>query len=314
MSNHKEYDPKKWDWWKDALAGKPVPLHADKAMQGYYAFRTASKQMPIPMAIWYVGDELKCKIGDTMQPDGIQYWLNAMRTPITHHTYKAVMAGEPWPEEIRITRSDGSTDSTMVGHNAADDDEKIFGDIQEWMDMAARALKKGTPETQADADALSDIATKLRDLCNEADERRLRTTKPLRDKVEEINGIYNDRIRPGKQKATDCLTAVNVYIKAEQKKREEEAKKLRDLAAQQGIDPAVISDEPVKVRTGTRKTVSTVSRQVLSITDYPAVMTDLAKRNPPSAFTEAMERWVFMLMKAGEKVPGAKLETVEGVR
>lgn len=307
-----EFDPKTFAWWKAALAGKEVPMHLKEAHQGYYAYRPSEKAVPLPVALWYDKGTglLRCKIGDAIAPKpGIEYWPMVMRNPITFAIYESVMKGEPWPNEIRFETADGGTQSSMIGHNSGDDDETLFGNIAEWKQRLAKAMK--TPiKTQEDADALADIATKLRELKDEADKRRKETTKPLRDEVDSINDRYNKHIEPAAFVVSSALASVKKWVREEKDRQAAALKAAKAAAKSAGVEMPEV--QAANVSAGTRKKVVTFFKDVAVIEDWPKVMASIAAldaipNDVQTVITAAAER----LLKAGVKVPGAKLEKKE---
>lgn len=309
-----DYKPHEFAWWKDARAGKKVPMH-DVPMQGFYAYRPSKNAAPLPVAIWYSKDgELLGTVGaENGKPRPFrniaEIWVSVMRHHIDHDVFKDVVAGKPWPNEIIVRFDDGRSESSMTGRNAASDETEMLGNIEEWSRQAEKALKKGIPENQEEADTVSDIATKLIDYCNEANARRLALTKPFRDAEDQVNAKWMPPIRGGKKLGGDLKTLLNLYMVAERKRRAEEAKK---IAEQAGEGVAVV-EAPVRV--GTRKTVSIVKETFVVIEDRGKVMGYLAgMENMPQDVLDAIERATLRLLRAGISVPGAKLDTREKAR
>lgn len=303
-----DYKKDDWQWWRDRLAGKEVPMH-DVPMQGFYALKRSAKAAPEPVAVWYKGGAVNMKIGAELKT---VEWVWIARNPITHDVYKAVMAGEPWPHEVRITMADGRTDSTLS--NTAGDDSDVLDDIIEWTDRATRAKKKGPPDTQEDADALSDIATKLAELYGQADNKRLATTLPLRNQVDEINEQFNQKIRPAKAAVADLKTLVGIYQKKERDRRAAEAAKLAEEAKAAGAENVKIVAKPV--RTGTRgKSISMVKTAIVKYEDGGAMKAaQHLIETSHLGFRTELDRIVLVLLRAGANVPGASIDYEERAR
>lgn len=314
-----QYDPKTFAWWKDALAGKDVPLHADAAHQGYYGYRSSKDAAPVPVALWYSGDELLCKIGDKPHRNGLELWVSVMRNPIPYAVYKDVMAGEPWPTEIRIQLPNGETDSSLAGHNAGTDDDALLGNIEEWTDRARAAVKKGAPTTKQEADTLDDLASKLVELCKDGDDRRDNEARPHFQAHRSVLQKWNDKINPARSVVKDTKMLVGVYQKAEQKRREEAARKLQEEIAAKtapGDEPPAVEVRVAPVKTGTRgKSTHSVKVDVLDYEEggFQKAMAFLAE-NMNERLREAVDRTVFAMLKAGTNVPGAKLIKKETFR
>lgn len=310
----KKYDPATFEWWEDALEGVKPPIH-DIPMQGYFALKRSAKAVPEPVAIWYKdGKVLSLVGGERIKVE----WLSVARNPIPFDVYEDVLAGKPWPHEIIIERADGSTDST-VGANATNDDEQLLGNIEEWTERGRKALKQGRVDTKEEADALTDIASKLTELCSEADKRRLERTKPHREAEAEINAKFNGKIKPASPVAKDLKTKAGVWLSAEKKRREDEAKALAEkLAAEQpagedGAAPTVtVTAAPVKV--GTRG--KSLAGYNVTFVEYDKNDPDarakaaayLLTKNVPD-FLEALDKAALRLLRAGDTIPGAKVGT-----
>lgn len=305
------YSPKTFDWWRDKLAGKDVPMDT-QPKQGFYAFSPSKKAAPLPVAIWYNADgAVRCKVGQDMRDNVHEYWISCMRNAITESVYKSVMSGDPWPSEIVIELSDGTKDSTLIGHNASSD-EALLGNIHEWLSRCEKAKKAGAPKNQDDADKLADLATKLSDLCKEADDKRSELNRPHLEAQREINTTWNGKINPGRDMVRDLKALIGQYLTAENRRRADEAKKMQEQAAAGSEDPGVTVSVNT-VTAGTRKTVATVKRSFVIFEDrigLPKAMKYLAEMEnvPPDVF-EAVQTAVMRLLKAGVKVPGATMET-----
>lgn len=285
-----------------------MPKHNNAAHQGFYAYRPSEKELPLPVAIWYNGGRMFCKVGEENRDNGISIWPYIMQNPITHATYKAVLGGAPWPEEIRIKLPDGREDSTMLGHNAPDD-EALRGNMEEWATRIKKAIKSGI-KSKEDADALSDLCTKARDLYNDADKKRLAETAPIRDQVDQINDTWQRVMKPTKSAYTDGFAVIDIYIREEQRKQREALKAQEEAAREKGEAAPVLQAAPIHV--GTRKTVKSVKTTIVTIEDWKKVMEFIANLETiPADVKDAVQSAALRLLRAGVAVPGAKLDTKE---
>lgn len=308
------YDPKKFDWWRDALAGKDPPIHADQPMQGFYAYRKDKTERPVPVALWYGGDgELKCKVGENNVRYGVDIWPNIARFPIAEEVYRSVKGGADWPNELRFTDDGGRTHSTQERAptlaTAAQGDEKsaVLDDLQTWVAKGKDAKKAGVPATKDEADKAADVAKKIFDLAKDADAERKSKTQPLFEQQKLIKAGYDKFISPAESLARDIKSLINAYIDRERKKREEEAEKLRAMAKDTGVEVTVAAP-PVRAGTGGRS-MHQVTVSVVVLDDVKAAARYFAERNdPPKDFIEALERNAYRILMAGGEVPGAKLE------
>lgn len=337
------FDPKTWGWWKAAKEQKKkgvrrpdLPVHDGVLHQGFYAAKRAKGGDLLPVAIWYNGDgDLKCTIGaDDKKPmpaskeQAYKVWLACCYNPIDEAVFRSVVAGAPWPEEIIITYEDGRIDSSMKGHNKSDDNDTILDDIQEWIDRATKFKKKGAPQNKVEADAIADVASKLGELCSEADKVRTLLNRPLLDQQNANNTKFNAKINPGKSAVRDLKTLINIYIdKEDQKRREEEAarrqKEMEEAASKAPSSGELIPDPeppkrqaaPPRVQVGTRRAISQRVRKVLvwegdetaarkaALLHFLNTMENL--RPDLAGIIDTMAR---NMLENGMKVPGATLK------
>lgn len=314
------YDKTETNWWRDALDGKTPPIHFDTPMRGFYAYRPGRDKELIAVAIWYKDGDLKCTLNKQPVNYGLDVWTGCARHPIEYKVYTDVIEGQPWPNEIRAEMADGSTQSTMtsaapVGHNSGDASDQfsvLTGNIEEWIRQADKALKGGPPKTKDEADKFADLATKLGDLVKEADAKRIDESKPFHDQWKEINARWNKYINPADPVIKKLKAAIGIFQKAERDRREAAAREAQEKAAEQGVE---LNIEAGPVRVGTRRAVTTVKRQVVEISDIKkAAAYFLDQETVPPLLVETIEKLAYHILKAGVKVPGAKLETKDVTR
>lgn len=314
----KVYDKNEWEHWQDNLAGLEVPIHPSQPMRGFYARRTSKDQVPQAVALDYTPDDtLRCWINGKAVAYGLDVWMSCATHPIDFDAYQDVVAGKPWPQEILVKLDDGSVQSSMTGgkgHNVgADPATTLKGNITEWLDRAKALKKLGAPKTKDEADTLSDVATKLSEMGSEADLQRKAANEPYRVKVEEINAEWNAYSRPAIESSKELKALVGIWITAENDRRKEEAFKANEAARAKGATEDVVAVTPV--RAGTRRTVSSVNRKVVKITDLKKVAEFLASmETPPKEWWDATNAVVYRLLAAGATVTGAELETKKGMR
>lgn len=339
-----KFDPQTWDWWKAAKEQKKerrrpdLPVHDGVLHQGFYAARRAKGGDLLPVAIWYKDGEVRCTIGaeegkpvSVGRDQAMKVWLSCCYNPIEKSVWDAVVAGKPWPEEIIVTYEDGRTESSMAGHNQPDNDDQTLEDLQEWIDRATKLKKIGTPKTKAEADTVGDVATKLAELWSKADKRREEINVPFLTAQRENNAKFNAKINPAKTLVRDLKTLIGVYIKMvddARKAKEEEArqKAIEESKNANPLDGELLPPEPApepsrgggRVQVGTRRAVSIRKYEDLVWEGDPTKARLAAMKH----FAETMETIrpeleaiidtiTKGLLKAGMKVPGAKLEEKE---
>lgn len=321
MADPKIYDKNGWEWYQDSLAGIDVPVHPSQPMRGFFALRNSKGTVPVPLAYWYEGEDLHCKIGNTSVAYGLDKWLSVARHPIPHDVYIKVREGGAWPSEILVTLEDGQVQSSMTGvdmrgHNSGDAEKdyiELTGDIREWSDRATKLKKIGQPKTKVEADSMADVATKLLEFIEKADAKRLEAGAPLREEIENLNTKWNNHIKPGKQLGADLKVLCALWLKAENAKRAEEARVANEAAKAAGATEPVV--QATRVTAGTRKAVTIVRKRVVKINDIGKLAAFLASmETPPQDFIDAMKAAAYRLLNASMPVPGATLETEESGR
>lgn len=315
------YNKAEWQWWKDSLAGKNPPMHANTPMQGYYAYRASANAPVQPVAFWYKDDVMLCKVGKTNVDYGLDVWMGAGRNPITYADYKLVaIEDQPWPHEIIIVDADGKEQSSLqrgMGDNIGDDPFIVIsGNIDNWVATAEKLKKKGPPKTQVEANAISDVATKLAELQKEATAARVTEKEPHKQKVEEVDGKWMPVVRKA-EVYKDLKALIQKFLNAEDARRVAEAKKLQDELNKDKPDDGGtgVVVQAQRATAGTRRSVTMVKRKVVKFTDLKKTAEYFASmEEPPAAFIEAMTTNAYRILMAGAPVPGAKLEEKEFVR
>lgn len=322
-----EYQPHEFQWWKDKRAGKPVKAHPDVPMQGFYRFKAGKAGTYTPVRIWYTATDprqLVGYIGTKRDSEGrlllskaediMGVWQWCLDNPVSKAEYDAVVdRGEPWHDEIVVTKADGKTESShqdLRGHNSGESDfTALTGDIEEWARSAAKIGKAGVPSSKGEADAASDAMTKLADLKTAATNAMRAETKPLRDEVDKINARWQAFIKKAEDAIRVIAPLVTAWTQAERKRREDEAANLK-AAAGDGVEVKV-----ARVTAGTRRSVGSVKRKEVVIENLALTAEYLAKmETPPHDFVDAVEKAAYRLLQASVTVPGARLETKESIR
>jgi hypothetical protein len=329
------FDPKTFDWWEAALESKAdttgqtpyPPIYNDTPMTGTYVLRPSKTEMPKAVIFWYGSQTgaLLCKIDGQSVKYGLDIWTKCARAPLEREIYDGVITGAPWPEEIRLESGD-STMTAGPGHNSGDTEKDLAslkGNVDEWIDRIKKAVKLGTPATQADADAVADLGTKLGDLLSDAEDKRKSITDPLYKVWKDEMGKW-EWITPSKTYVANAKGLANAFIQAETKRRKDEADAINAKAAEAAAAEAakagkpapaeavapVATVQPVTVRAGTRKTVVSAKRKVVKFDDFKAAAAFFCAMDPvPPGILEAVKYSTLQLLNAGVKVPGATIDT-----
>lgn len=329
------YDPKTFDWHAAAIAAKAdttgtkqyPPIFHDTPMSGTYAFRPSKNEPPKPVFFWYskADGSLLCRIDNAPVKYGLDIWPACSRYPIVRAVYDKVIETKVWPHEIRFEDDAGNVHSTLApgpGHNSGATDNELSalkGEILEWAAKIKKSIPKGAPTNQVDADALTDMSTKLGELVSAAEARRKAITTPLYDAYKTENAKWYF-IKPNETLVTNAKSLVQSYIKAENRRRQDEADNANKAAAEAaqkaaetGQAPSVEALMPVAtpapVRTGTRgRTLGERKVQSVEFTNFKEAAAFFANmENPPADFIEAVKLNAKKLLGVGVKVPGAKL-------
>lgn len=340
------YDPKTYGWWQemmDAIADttgqtKRPPIYNDTPMMGTYAYRPSKNEAPKTVIFWYAGNgDLKCQIDGQSVKYGLTIWRNCAEHPITRELFDEVRAGGAWPSEIVLASGESSM-TPGKGHNSGDvdkDRDALKGNVDEWIDRIKKAAKLGTPGTQAEADAIADLGTKLNDLLSDAEAKRTAITTPLFKAYKDANEAWN-WITPAKTYVTNAKSLAHAFIMAEKARRQAEADKINAEAEAQAQAEAAKRDsgkpaddfadtrsdqrehkpatvamvQPVPVFAGTRKKVTSANVRKVEFTDMNAAAAYYFAMDPvPPRLLEAMTQITYSLLHAGVVVPGAKFTT-----
>lgn len=330
------YDPKTFDWHSDALASKAdatgalpyPPIYNDTPMTGTYAYKPGKKEAPKAVFFWYSAKEvgkLLCMIDGQHSKFGLDIWPACSRFPIARKVYDSVVAGNPWPHEVVIYFEDGTRDSTLTagpGHNSGDSEADLAalkGNVDEWAQRIKLAAKKGAPQTQQDADAVADMATKLNDLLVDAEKRRKAITDPLWTAWKTEQAKW-DFIKTNEPYVANAKRLAKAFLDAENARRAQAAREASEAAAAAAKAAAPAGAPapeapaptfvPVAARAGTTKTLKTREVEVVKFDDFPAAAKFFCEMESPAPdIIQAVRAAALALLKAKIAVPGARLET-----
>lgn len=260
--------------------------------------------------------------------------------PISYETWNAVYETGRWPDDPVPTQSppataaqltssgaDGSADVATsaqadpgtatvgpgkdqppagTGHN-----NPPTGTLAEisaaWADLRpeiTRLLGAGV-KSQADADRLGNFVQRVKDMLKRGDDSRLAETKPLRDKVSEINASWKtllDAIDGAIEKMKKPLTE---FMAAQKKKAQEEAA----LAIAQGADAADVA--PAKAKAGGTnggRSVRLVTQKSAKVVDWNLLLGHL-KEHPE--IRETAQRIASAAARSDITLPGCEIEKKE---
>lgn len=301
-----------WQFWRDSLAGNAPDAHPDHPQAGFYRMASRSeyggRKTFTPVAYYYTEDSLNgsafwCRIGDKDIPGdstlALETWPRVCNRPVTEEAYRRVAQdGGAWPDEHEAV--------PMQGHNKPPLDDSFEGLLERVNDLSIEAERrlKGPPiADQAEADRIANLADRLAELWNKAEDQRKAGRKPHEDALKAIQARW-----------LPLLTAAEVY------------KKLKYVLltpfflaqqrlAKQAQEEAAAAGEPIpapkRQRAGTRgRAMSLKSTKRAEIVDYEVALQAVKDNDDVRAAVQAIAN---RAARAGVPIPGTKIVEEETV-
>lgn len=306
MSAVEKIEPQdQYDFWRRRMAGDVVPIHDGEPQAGFYRLKTKDGAWH-PVAYWFSQDgALRCRIGgkDVNEQTASERWPWASKTPISHETYKAVIAGEPWPDQHEAVIRD------RANSQAAPDDNSFEGlkdRIEDLARDAQKLIEAGAAADQSAADRASDLANRLSELQKQADAARAAEKKPHDEAAAAVQAKWKPLLGTADIYRRIKEAVITPFLVSEEKKRrlaEAEARRKAEEAAKAGQpipEPAAHRSAP-KAGSGGRRSVALRTIKVVTITDRKAVL-DFFAENPQ--VTEVLQKLAEKVVAAGATVPG----------
>ena len=350
-----------WAAWRHALAGNRLDFGPKgEPPSGFY--RQATRQGIEAIAIWRDGEgAIHCRRsifgnGAKMGADEIDELLATCgHYPISHDLYMAVTKeGKEWPPEYATTLTAQEIKNCVPwtpelgrakigkdiepaenpravagGNNPPKDltpDQNLAGQVNVMEAAVADWLKSigGEPRNKAEADTLGNYAVKFADFKTTAEAAHKVEKEPHLIAGREVDAKWfaiRDRAAAVRKR---CLDIVGKWIKTEQTKRAEEARKANEEAARLRAEqaktadvapPAVEEVKPEPVKVGTARSLSQRERQTWVVTDPAAYAAFLCKMETiPPDLTEVLNKIARRQGAAGiTQIPGVTKQTVESV-
>lgn len=309
--------PGTYDWWRNALHGEFGPIHDGDPQAGFYRKKKSKAGGWTPVAIWLGGDgKMVAKVGDTMG-DAYDIWTWVCRNPVAEAIYRAVIAGQPWPDEAPVGDHPG------IGHNLPDDPvERAKLELVDEREKVKAFL--ATPIADEDTATKSGRwAQKMADLAKRIDALRVERKKPHDDAAKAVQAEFKPLIDGADDLSRSLKKHMEPWLRAKAAKAAEEAriKAEAERKAAESLDVPVEerrapAREPSKIATGG---VTLATRKVTVITDIAAAAGDIAARvkaNPEAFldFQDAVRAAAHKVISTGQSVPGAEHREVSGVR
>jgi hypothetical protein len=293
-----------YDFWRRRMAGEAVPIHDGEPQAGFYRTRTKDGAWH-PVAYWFGRDGvLRCRVADrdVNEQTAAERWPHISKNPITHEVYKAVLAGEPWPDQHESVIRDRANATGA-------EDESSFDGLKDRIEDLARDAEKlinaGAAQDQAAADRASDLANRLAELQKTADAARAAEKKPLDEQVAAVQAKWKPLLGAAdiyKRIKAAVITPFLVAEAAKVRAAEEAAREAAEAAAKTGEPIAEVQTRAApKAGSGGRRSVALRTVKVVTITDRAAVLAFFAE-NP--LITEALQKMAEKATAAGVTVPG----------
>lgn len=302
--NVKTAAPDQYDFWRRRMAGEVVPIHDGEPQAGFYRTKTKDGTWH-PVAYWFGRDgALRCRVADRdiNEQTAAERWPHISKNPITHEVYKAVLAGQPWPDQHEGVIRDRA-------NATGEEDENSFDGLKDRIEDLARDAEKlieaGPAADQSAADRASDLANRLAELQKTADAARAAEKKPLDEQVAAVQAKWKPLLGAAdiyKRIKAAVITPFLVAEAAKQREAQEAARRAAEEAAKAGqpIIEAQTRAAP-KAGSGGRRSVALRSVKVVTITDRAAVLAFFAD-NP--VITDALQKMAEKATAAGVTVPG----------
>lgn len=298
--------PDQYDFWRRRMAGEVVPIHDGEPQAGFYRLKTRDGTWH-PVAYWFGKDgALRCRVSkqDINEQTASERWPWASKNPITHEVYKAVMAGEPWPDQHESVTRDRANSV-----NAPDDQsfEGLKDRIEDLARDAQALIEAGPAPDQSAADRASDLANRLAELQKQADAARAAEKKPHDDAAALVQAKWKPLLGVADIYRQIKAAVITPFLVGEDKKRrlaEAAARKAAEEAAKAGTpmpDPVAMERSAPKAGANGRRSVALRTVKVVTISDRDALLAFFAGNE---LVTELLQKLAEKATAAGVKVPG----------
>jgi hypothetical protein len=294
--------------YRDMLAGKDVPIHADQPYPGRYKMKRGNRFVAVLINHDSEGN-LKAAVGSEIL-DAASVWTYCAKHPITKAAYDAFNENGRFPGEIEI------------GHNSGD--LSLAEEIKDAVAQTREWIGKTKITDKTIADEAANRRARLLDLGKKADKERDEKKRPHLEAGRAIDAEYKPLVEAATSAANAIRDVLTQWMRAEEAKQRAEAEAARkaeeerlakERAAHLAANPiAEFTDEPPlplapveppKIQAGgqagRKAGLRTVTRYEL--TDYEAALAHVKNHKDVIA---AVEKAAFAQAKAGAEVPGVK--------
>ena len=287
-------------YWREALAGNKMAIHADHPQSGYYRKRAAKDGPWLPVAIWThkeTGKQVARVAGEMVDPLNVWTWV--ADKPVRKEAAQQAFKTGTWP-------GDAPPVAAQMGDNNPPNEPVELIPLE--IEAADTWLKTtGTIATQVDADIASNKVGNLRDLKKKVEAAHKTEKEPHLAAGRAVDAKYKPKIDDADNAVKRLLAAITVFQNAEadrqrkiaaekaakeraewekqqaaaRAKAEAEAASkqvtLEEILAEAPPPPPPKAPDPVKVQSGGAlgKKVSLRTVKVATITDYDKALVAL---------------------------------------
>lgn len=199
-----------YQFWRDALAGKEVAIHADSPQPGYYKIRKERGGPFHPVAIWEKDGELIARVG-AERSDPLRIWTHVAKYPIAQDVAKEAFATGKFPGDI---------EEPSVGHNSGD--LSLLDQLRDYISTASAWLKGREIKSQVEADQCQNYRTEVLRLKGLVDKERDAKVRPHLDAQRAIQGEYKPILDDADALNKLLRAAPEAFAKAEERRLEAE--------------------------------------------------------------------------------------------
>ena len=312
-------------YWRETLAGKKLPVHADHPQSGYYRQRVAKNGPWLPVAIWThkdTGLQVARVAGEMIDPLSVWTWV--ADKPVGKAAAQQAFKDGTWPGDAAPVSA-----KQMGDNNPPSEPVELIP-----LEIAAAdafLTQVGTITTQVDSDIASNKVSNLRDLTKQADAAHSTEKAPHLAASRAVDEKY--RCRDAAAVAIKkLLAAVTVFQNTERarlqkiaddkaakeriewERQQAEVRKIADASAAKGAPleetettlatvPPPPKADTVKVKSGGAlgKGVSLRTYKVATIADYDKAL--VALKDHPE-MRELVQKLADRACKAGVPLAG----------
>jgi hypothetical protein len=279
--------------WRDALAGKKVDLHEGQPSPGYYKRRGPNKEW-LPVAIWFKGEDLICRVGAEMK-DPYAEWTWCAKTPVDKESAKHAFEHGAWPGDV-----------PMNGHNSGQ--LSLDEEIKDAAEQAISWLTKtGKITDKTGADTAANWRSRLLDLKKQAEGAHKTEKEPHLRAGRAVDAKFKPLIDTCDTTCTKIRSLLTPYMVAEEQRlRAEQEAKIKEAVRNEEPIPVA----PVKVSAGGQRGRKTGLKSVMKlfVTDHAKALAAFADHEEVKAL---VARLADRALRAGKPVDGAELREVK---